>query len=98
MKYRPPQAKITIGVHTAGSGGNSECSPNCWKPADTNQNARLTTTAEHNATTVLFLPNETASGILIKAITITLKGAAYLRCRATASAAVSAPLDFKART
>ena len=78
MKYKPPHAKITIGVQTAGPGGSKECSPNCWKPPDTNQNARLTTTAEHNATTVLFLPNEIASGIPINAITITLNGAAYL--------------------
>ena len=29
MKYNPPQAKITIGVHTAGAGGSNACSPNC---------------------------------------------------------------------
>ena len=29
MKYNPPQAKITIGVHTAGAGGSNACSPSC---------------------------------------------------------------------
>src|ERR1043166_9118099 len=62
------------------------------------QNARLTTTAEHSAITVLLLPNEIASGIPIKAITITLNGAAYFRCKATASSAVSAPRAFRAAT
>ena len=55
----------------------------------------LTTTAEDNAATVLLRPSETASGIPIKAIMITANGAAYLRCKPTASAAVSAPRAFR---
>src|SRR5260370_320469 len=95
IKYSPPQAKITTGVQTAGPGGRSECSPSCRKPPDISQNARLTITAAHNATTVLFRPKEIASGIPINAITTTLNGDAYLRCKATASAAVSAPRTLK---
>ena len=53
MKYRPLHAKITIGVQTAGPGGNSACSPNCSKPPEINQNERATATAEHSASTVL---------------------------------------------
>jgi hypothetical protein len=29
IKYNPPHAKITIGVHTAGPGGSNACSPSC---------------------------------------------------------------------
>src|SRR5260370_25495343 len=95
IKYNPPHAKITIGVHTAGPGGSRACSPSCWKPPDTSQNARLTATAEHSAMTVLLRPNEMAKGIPIKAITITPNGDAYFLCIATARAAVSAPRSFK---
>src|SRR5438552_17344501 len=65
MKYKPPQAKITIGVHTAGPGGSNACSPSCSKPPVTSQKARLTTTAEQSAMTVLLRPKEIASGIPI---------------------------------
>ena len=88
MKYKPPQAKITIGVRTAGPGGSNACSPSCSNPPLTSQKVRLTTTAEQSAITVLLRPKEIASGIPIRAITITLNGVAYFRCKATASAAV----------
>src|SRR5436309_13635300 len=77
IKYNPPHAKITIGVQTAGPGGSNACSPSCSKPPVTSQKARLTTTAEQSAITVLLRPKEIASGIPIRAITITLNGVAY---------------------
>src|SRR5436190_19049072 len=98
MKYRTPHANINIGVHTTAGGGSSACSPNWSKPPEIDQNARLTTTAEQKAMTVLFLPNSIARGIPIKAITRTVNGAAYLCCNATASDAVSAPRTFNAAT